>query len=570
MDLKEAFYKQKEELNQLKRDYAKLEKKLIKAIKGNAADERVQELLKKIQGLNNKIAEVTGIMNRYKALFEQKQKVIEQQEAIIYDLQDQVRDLQWQLDCLNDTRSSEGLTAAEEAKAKIAALSDEVARLTAKLENNSTNAGISTAKTAIDQKKRIPNSREKTDLKKGGQPGHEKYEMAPFSEDEVTDTQVHELEACPNCGSHNLEEIDYTIKDEYDYKVVVKKIRNRFIEYKCLDCGKIVRCPYNGLVAKNQYGNVIQSMALSLMNLGFVSINRTRKILTGFTSDDITLSEGYLAKLQKRYAKKLLPFVDEVKTRMTSLPLLYWDDTVVFVDTSRACLRFYGDDKLALYTAHLHKDLESLIDDDILPSLSAGTVVMHDHNTINYHQGFVFRNVECIQHLDRDLQKIIDIAHHSWASDLKELITSWIHKRKGLIADGISSFSPVEVGDFISKVSSILERAWTEWSIDQNRYFSGDERALIFRLEKYSQNYFEWVKDFSIPTTNNLSERSLRFVKTKDKVSGQFQSIEYASYFAAIRTYLETCARNGANEFTALLRLTQGQPYTISELIGEA
>ena len=135
MDLKTAFYKQKDELNQLKRDYAKLEKKLIKAIKENAADERVQELLKKIQGLNNKIAEVTGIMNRYKALYEQKQKVIEQQELIIFDLQEQIRNLQWQLDCLNDTRSTDGLTAAEEAKAKIAALSDEVARLTAKLES---------------------------------------------------------------------------------------------------------------------------------------------------------------------------------------------------------------------------------------------------------------------------------------------------------------------------------------------------------------------------------------------------------------------------------------------------
>ena len=570
MDLKTAFYKQKDELNQLKRDYAKLEKKLIKAIKENAADERVQELLKKIQGLNNKIAEVTGIMNRYKALYEQKQKVIEQQELIIFDLQEQIRNLQWQLDCLNDTRSTDGLTAAEEAKAKIAALSDEVARLTAKLEVKSSNAGISTAKTAIGQEKLIPNSRKKTDLKKGGQPGHEKHEMAQFNDDEVTDIKIHALDTCPNCGSRNLEEQDYTIKDEYDYRVVVKKIRNRFIEYKCIDCGEIVRCPYNGLVAKNQYGNVIQSMALSLMNLGFVSINRTRKILTGFTSDDITLSEGYLAKLQKRYAKKLLTFVDEVRTRMKSLPLLYWDDTVVFVDTSRACMRFYGDDKLALYTAHMHKDLESLIDDDILPSLSAGTVVMHDHNTINYHQGFVFRNIECIQHLERDLQKIIDVAHHTWASDLKELITSWMHKRKGLIADGISSFSPVEVGDFISKVTSILERAWTEWSIDQSRYFSGDERALIFRLEKYSQNYFEWVKDFSIPTTNNLSERSLRFVKTKDKVSGQFQSIEYASYFAAIRTYLETCARNGVNEFTALLRLTQGNPFTTKELLGEA
>ena len=145
-----------------------------------------------------------------------------------------------------------------------------------------------------------------------------------------------------------------------------------------------------------------------------------------------------------------------------------------------------------------------------------------------------------------------------------------MHKRKELIAEGISCFTPVEIGDFISTVSSILERAWKEWAIDQSRYFSGDERALIFRLERYNQNYFEWVKDFSIPTTNNLSERSLRFVKTKDKVSGQFQSIEYASYFAAIRTYLETCARNGINEFTALLRLTQGTPFTLEEILGEA
>ena len=72
------------------------------------------------------------------------------------------------------------------------------------------------------------------------------------------------------------------------------------------------------------------------------------------------------------------------------------------------------------------------------------------------------------------------------------------------------------------------------------------------------------------PTTNNLSERSLRFVKTKDKVSGQFQSIEYASYFADIRTYLETCARNGVGEFAALMRLTSGEPYTVAELLGGA
>lgn len=53
--------------------------------------------------------------------------------------------------------------------------------------------------------------------------------MAQFNDDEVTDIKIHALDTCPNCGSRNLEEQDYTIKDEYDYRVVVKKIRNRFI-----------------------------------------------------------------------------------------------------------------------------------------------------------------------------------------------------------------------------------------------------------------------------------------------------------------------------------------------------
>ena len=72
--------------------------------------------------------------------------------------------------------------------------------------------------------------------------------------------------------------------------------------------------------------------------------------------------------------------------------------------------------------------------------------------------------------------------------------------------------------------------------------------------------------DFSVPITNNLSERALRFVKCKDKISGQFLSVDYAKYFADIRTYIETCARNGVNEFQALFRLTQNKPYTLQEL----
>ncbi len=50
------------------------------------------------------------------------------------------------------------------------------------------------------------------------------------------------------------------------------------------------------------------------------------------------------------------------------------------------------------------------------------------------------------------------------------------------------------------------------------------------------------------------SERGLRGAKTKLKVSGQFESIEAAANYARLRSYIETCRRNGINEITALER----------------
>ncbi len=129
--------------------------------------------------------------------------------------------------------------------------------------------------------------------------------MPPFSDEEITEITDHELASCPECGSHNLKQLSVTNKDEYEYEVKVIKRRNRFPEYICQDCGSIVRAPLNGLVAHNQYGSTVQAMALALMNVGIVSINRTRRILTGFSPDPISLCEGYLIKLQKRYSKSL-------------------------------------------------------------------------------------------------------------------------------------------------------------------------------------------------------------------------------------------------------------------------
>ena len=103
---------------------------------------------------------------------------------------------------------------------------------------------------------------------------------------------------------------------------MIKK-RKHFKEYKCLNCNKIVRqkIPVN-LKEDNQYGNNVQATALTLANIGNVPMNKIRKIISGLTMNEIDLSEGYIAKLQKRAALKLNKFIEDLKFYIVHLNLV--------------------------------------------------------------------------------------------------------------------------------------------------------------------------------------------------------------------------------------------------------
>jgi uncharacterized protein with PIN domain len=565
MTLEEAYIRRKQENMALKRENASLSATIEALRKGTYSNPEKVAHLKKISELTRKLQEQERIKERYKTLYEKEKDNSYDLYGKIHTLEEKIQSLQWQVDCLEGKSSRQSITAKERADAKITALSDEVARLTALLNRDGTNTGTPTSKTPLNKKKVIPNSREKTDRTKGGQLGHPKHSMEAFDSNEITDIITHEMTVCPRCGGQ-LNEVRDIPKDELDYEVKVVKKRHIFKEYVCESCGKTIRAKDPSLKAENQYGPAIQATALALMNLGFVSINRTRSLLCGIDPESVSISEGYLAKLQKRHAGKLQGFADDVRTACVGSPLLYWDETVVFIDTSRACVRFYGNEQLAYYTAHQNKNLEGIMADNILPALPETATVMHDHCLINYRKEFHYKNVECQQHLERDLQKLSDVSHHRWPEALKELIKETIHKRKQLIAAGIDHFSGEEINRFMAKYTGLLESGYREYIKDLNSYYSNDENALLVRLREYQDNYTEWVRDFSVPITNNLSERALRFVKCKDKISGQFLSEAYAKHFAHIRTYIETCARNGVNEFQALHRLAQNKPYTLQEL----
>lgn len=149
-------------------------------------------------------------------------------------------------------------------------------------------------------------------------------------------------------------------KDEFEIDIRLKKIRNEFMEYECSYYHKKINVPIpNNLKEDNQYGPKAQAMALALVNEGYVSFHRTKDLISGFTNNEMNMSEVFIAKLQKRCFDKLSDFDKELHKKILCQKILHWDDTAISIDKKQSCLRFYGTEKLAYYKAHNKKDFNN-------------------------------------------------------------------------------------------------------------------------------------------------------------------------------------------------------------------
>ena len=322
--------------NSLYRDYEKLEIKNQKVNKENKLLRLRLDILESENQRKDKIISkhekvIEDIETNNKKIINEKDKIIEAQNKKIIELVNQ----------LNLTKNERDM-------------------YLAKLNMDGTNAGIPTSQTPINKKKIIPNSRKKTDNKIGGQENHKKHKLEKFKDEEINENEDVTLDECPHCHSKNLIKLNSEItKDEFDYQIKIIKKRIHFKEYKCLNCNSVVRkdIPVN-LKEENQYGNNVQATALTLTNIGNVPMNKVRKIISGLTMNEIDLSEGYISKLQKRATSKLEKFITDLKFYITHLNLVYWDDTVIMINKTRGCMRFYGNEDVALYYAVMKKEIQ--------------------------------------------------------------------------------------------------------------------------------------------------------------------------------------------------------------------
>ena len=285
------------------------------------------------------------------------------------------------------------------------------------------------------------------------------------------------------------------------------------------------------------------------------------------TKGEIDPSEGYLNKLQKKASNKLSNFIFDVKEKILNAKLVQWDDTVVSIgDKDKACLRVYTDTKHVLYKAHMSKDTAGMDDDGILQNLPSDCTVMHDHLIHNYCDDYKYKNIECNAHITRKLEGITQNANHTWSNDMKNLLESTLAKRKSNEESNISSFTEKEIEEFDKRYDEIIASGFKEYIEFKHKYEFEKEENLLEFMRDYKGPITEWIRDYSLPYSNNLCESLLRMLKSKMKISYRFKDLSYAEYFANIMTYTETCWKFGINKYDAIRRLFEGNPYSVEEL----
>lgn len=425
------------------------------------------------------------------------------------------------------------------------------------------------------------NLREKTDKKPGGQENHPGSSIKLLADnlydeinEELADLPLDKM-SCPYCRGKDIERTDesYT-RTEIGIKFITYLNKITLHACRCKCCGRIVNSEeiQKFKEAPCVYSADVKAFADYLMNVCNLPVNKVVELFDGISKGRLVPSPGWICKNNDRLAELAKPFYDDLRYEMIKQRLLQWDDTVIPINGANANLRVYSNEYLAFYAAHLHKGLASIFEDGILNHISIKTIVVHDDCCTNYSKTLHFIHSLCIIHFMRHLLKLsCDTKHKVW-EEMKDLIMKALEKRKDLIGEEQTAFSPDDIETFKKKFMELIAKAEMENERDSKLHpkekFFRDERKYLKKIHRDYDRFFLWLTDFSIPPDNNLCERSLRPVKSKTKQSGQFKSLDGAKAYAIIKSYMDTCRRNGIARYAAMKRLAEGTPYTLAEILG--
>jgi transposase len=440
---------------------------------------------------------------------------------------------------------------------QIAQLRTEVAELKRQLGQNSQNSSKPPSSDSPFAKPAPKSLRRKSGRKPGGQPGHPGATLALV--DDPNERRRHEPGPCTGCGASLAEapEVGMERRQVFDLPpMTVRVTEHQLIARRCKCGATTCGTAPEGVTARAQYGPRISAIILYLYVGQFLSKKRTAQALAELFGTPV--SEGTVARMTQRAADGLDEFLSQVTDRVAGSEVAGFDETGLRVAGKLHWVHCARTGKYTLITCHPQRGTTGIDDAGVLQRFRG--VAVHDA-WAPYDSYVDVDHQLCCAHAQRELQAVTDTAPNGdwcWATQAGDALVAM----QRLTAQATTA-GTVDADALDKQIQ--LYRSAAQIGITQTAARSSTmmtkHHALARRLLRRQDDYLRFTTDWRIPPDNNGSERDIRMIKLRQKISGCLRTLTGAQQFCAIRSYLSTAAKHGRNFFDTLVMLAEGQPW---------
>jgi transposase len=386
--------------------------------------------------------------------------------------------------------------------------------------------------------------RGKTGKKTGGQKGHKGSTLLMIDKpDEVID---YKMEVCVNCSSNLSSELAVLTerKQEVDIppvQVVSREHRAFTIICSCCEHKNIAALPVH-LKAPIQYGKNVPVIISYFFAYQYMSYNRIKLAMRDLFN--LTLSQGTIDNAIKTTALRAKHTYETIHASLQTSDVVGGDETGTKINGKKGWFHVWQNSTLTFIVAALTRGYS--VTEMYFNTGFLAAVYVSDCWSGQLKTPAKKRQL-CLAHLLRELTNFEEALNCDWSK-----------KMKILLKKAISLKQTLQVSDYLhpSPLIKEIENEFTKMLEVDTTIFHAKTKAFVKRLIKHNQCVFTFLHYQAVPPDNNGSERAIRNVKVKTKVSGSFRSMEGATCFAILRSVIDTAIKNGQPVFSALSFVT--------------
>ena len=480
----------------------------------------INQRLRKLEKSDSEKTEEIGRLNR----------VICQKDKEIHNLKVELASSKSDLaDAKTRIKELEGEEPAEE---------DESSSSSEKPEKNSSNSSVPPSQESIAARelRRTKSLRKPSSKPSGGQPGHKGSTLQSVS---TADRVIkHEPAYCKCCG-RPLDGIAYRkIRKTQivDIKFVVETTEEQYYEKVC-QCGCVNNCDAPNCRIK--YGDNIRALVSYLNVVQCIPFKRIAELISDLCGQRI--SEGTVQNILKGNSAKSDKTYDEIRKRIECAPVVGADETGAAVGKQLHWNWIFQTDALT-YVYQLKSRGQEAVDSKFPNGLPHSTLVTDRKQT--YFKMNVKDHQVCLAHLLRNAEYLNELdAKQDWSRRFIHLLAHAIDLRRN------KTITQRKIKVLKTKMKNLLGESLSHLDDEFERFKKG-----ILKVKDY---LFTFLSNPLVPYDNNASERGVRKIKVKQKVSGCFRTDSGADDFAKLHSIVETDMKNGNSKFNAILAVVQ-------------